>query len=289
MFNSKFGVGVLKHPGYNDIFSAAASIFGASEQADAAKYAADVQANAANQQMALQKQIFDTQQAQQAPYRASGYTALNQIGSMLPGQYTQYDTEGKPIGTATGSGYLTREFTNQDLNQYLSPNYAFQLQQGQQGLRNQQNSLGGLVGGNALQGMQDYTQNFAQNAYGNAFNQFQTQRGNIYNTLAGIAGIGQTSQQQANQMAQNYGTNVGNLATGSAAAQAASAVGSANAWAGGMQNVGNTIALNRMLNQGGGINSYNMLPNIGGISGSFSNLFGGSSFDNSPINTGTYI
>ena len=289
MFNSKFGVGVLKHPGYNDIFSAAASIFGSSEQADAAKYAADVQANAANQQMALQKQIFDTQQAQQAPYRASGYTALNQIGSMLPGQYQQYDTEGKPIGTATGSGYLTREFTNQDLNQYLSPNYAFQLQQGQQGLRNQQNSLGGLVGGNALQGMQDYTQNFAQNAYGNAFNQFQTQRGNIYNTLAGIAGIGQTSQQQANQTAQNYGTNVGNLATGSAAAQAAGAVGSANAWAGGMQNVGNTIALNRMLNQGGGINSYNMLPNIGGISGSFSNLFGGSSFDNSPINTGTYI
>lgn len=290
MFNPKFGIGILKHPGYNDIFSAAASIFGASEQADAAQYAADVQANTAAQQMALQKQIYETQQAQQAPYRASGYTALNQIGSMLPGTYTQYDAEGKPIGTATGSGYLTRQFTNQDLNQYLAPNYAWQLSQGQGALTNQLNATGGLVGGNALKGMQDYTQNFAKGAYTDAFNQFQTQRGNIYNTLAGIAGIGQTSQQQANTAAQNYGTNVGNLATGSAAAQAAGAVGSANAWAGGMQNVGNTIALNRLLNQGGGINSYNMLPNIGGISGSIGNLFGGGpSFDNSPINTGTYI
>ena len=256
MFNPRF-IGVLKHPGYNDPFSAAiavgGSLIGSAMSADAAESAAQTQADAANAANAQQLAIFNKQNAQQAPYRASGYSALNQIGSMLPGTYQKYDAEGNPIGTGTGSGYLTREFTNQDLNQYLSPNYAFQLQQGQQGLRNQQNSLGGLVGGNALQGMQDYTQNFAQNAYGNAFNQFQTQRGNIYNTLAGIAGIGQTSQQQVNQAAQNYGTNSANLMTGAAAAQAAGTVGAANAWSGGLQNAGNMYMLSNLLGQGGGI------------------------------------
>ena len=85
------------------------------------------------------------------------------------------------------------------------------------------------------------------------FNQFQTQRGNIYNTLAGIAGIGQTSQQQANQLAQNYGTNMANLGTGQAAAQAAGQIGAANAWAGGLQNAGNMYMLSNLLGQGGGI------------------------------------
>ena len=252
MFNRRF-VGILKHPGYNDpvsaIVSAGASLIGGAMSAGAAEDAANTQAAAADRQMALQKQIFDIQNAQQAPYRAQGYTALNQIGALLPGAYTKYDAEGKPMGTGTGTGYLTQQFTNADLNANLAPNYAFQLGQGQQALSRQQNALGGLVGGNALQGMQDYTQNFAGNAYQNAFGNFQTQRGNIYNTLAGIAGIGQTGQSQTNQLAQNYGTNMANLGTGQAAAQAAGQVGAANAWAGGLQNAGNMFALSRILGQ----------------------------------------
>lgn len=234
--------------------------------ADAAQSAADTQAAAADRQAQIQKQIFDIQNQQQTPYRASGYTALNQIGSMLPGQYQQYDDQGNPIGTATGTGYLTREFTNQDLNQYLAPNYGFQLQQGQGATRNALNATGGLIGGNALQGLQDYTQNFAQNAYGNAFNQFQTQRGNIYNTLAGIAGIGQTSQQQVNQAGQNYGTNVANLGVGAANAQAAGTVGAANAISGGIQNAGNMFMFNRML---GGSNPISSIGSTGGGAGAY--------------------
>lgn len=246
--------------------------------AGAAEDAANIQASAADRQSAVQKQIFDIQNQQQAPYRGVGYTALNQIGSMLPGQYQQYDAQGNVIGTGTGTGYLTREFTNQDLNQYLAPNYAFQLQQGQGATRNALNATGGLIGGNALQGLQDYTQNFAQNAYGNAFNQFQTQRGNIYNTLAGIAGIGQTSQQQVNQAGQNYGTNVANLGIGAANAQAAGTVGAANAISGGLQNAGNMFMFNRMLGgntslanvgSGGGGGAYTGGINFGGFSNPF--------------------
>jgi hypothetical protein len=252
MFNPRF-IGILKHPGYNDPFSAAISVggslIGAAMSGDAAESAADTQAAAADRQMQLQKQIFDIQNAQQAPYRGTGYTALNQIGSMMPGEYTKYDAEGKPIGTGMGSGYLTQQFTNQDLNANLAPNYAFQLGQGQGATRNLANASGGLIGGNALQGMQDYTQNFAGNAYQNAFANFQGQRSNIYNTLAGIAGIGQTGQTATNQLATNYGTNMANLGTGQAAAQAAGQVGAANAWSGGLQNAGNMFALSRLLKQ----------------------------------------
>ena len=252
MFNPRF-VGILKHPGYNDPFSAAimvgGSLIGGAMSADAAKDAGQMQADAARDQARVQKEIFDIQNKQQAPFRGTGYTALNQIGNLLPGQYTKYDAEGQPTGTGTGTGYLTKEFTNLDLNRYLAPNYEFQLGQGQGALMNQFNATGGLIGGNAQRGLIDYNQNFAKGAYGDAFNQFQTQRGNIYNTLAGIAGIGQTSVGQTGQALQNYGTNVANLATGGAAAEAAGRVGAANAYSGAIQNAGNTFALSRILGQ----------------------------------------
>jgi len=215
--------------------------------ANAAQNAAKIQAAAAQGQQQLQGQIFNTQNAQLAPARATGYGALNQIGQLGSGQYTQFDASGNPIGTGVGSGYLTNQFSNKDLNANLAPNYAFQLGQGQQALANQYNATGGLVGGNTLKAMQDYTQNFAGNAYQSAFNNYQTQRGNIYNTLASIAGLGQTAQGQSNTLATNYGTNTANLATGAAAAQAAGTVGAANAYSTGAQNIGNAYMLSSLL------------------------------------------
>jgi hypothetical protein len=236
--------------------SVASSVIGGAMSSKASKSAAQTQANTAEQQMQLQKEIFDIQNEQQAPYRAAGYNALNLIGSLTPGQYTQYDEQGNPIGTATGSGYLTRQFTNQDLNANLAPNYAFQLGQGQAALGNQLNVGGGLVSGNTLKAMQDYTQNYAGNAYQNAFANYQGQRTDIYNTLASIAGIGQKSVNQSGINATNYGTNVANLATGSAAAQAAGTVGAANAWSGAANNIGNMFTLGNILNPTSGGGGY---------------------------------
>jgi len=124
--------------------SVASSVIGGAFSSKASKQAAQVQADAATRQAELQKEIFDIQNAQQAPYRAQGYSALNQIGSMLPGTYQQYDAEGNPIGTGIGSGYLTQQFTNRDLNANLAPNYQFQLEQGLGATRNLANVGGGL-------------------------------------------------------------------------------------------------------------------------------------------------
>lgn len=243
--------------------SAVLGLYGASKTASAAENAAQLQAQAAANAQALQQQEFNTIQQQQAPQRAAGYNALNQIGALSAGPYQQYDVNGNPIGTGQGSGYLTRQFGAQDLNAQLAPNYAFQLQQGQ-GATNAVNNLGGgFIGGNALQGLQQFTQNFAGNAYQNAFNNFQTQRSNIYNTLASIAGIGQTGQTGVNQAGMNTATNIGQLGVGAAGALGQGQIGAAQAYGGALNQLGSNATLYALLNQNQSIaapQGYN--PNV---------------------------
>ena len=235
---------------------AGAGLLGGAMQADAAKSAANTQAAAAKDAAAQQKAMFDIVNAQQQAGRGAGYESFNQIRSMLPGQYTKYDENGKPIGTATGTDYLTHQFNAQDFQNNLDPSYQWRLQQGLAAAQNQANQGGGLISGNALKGIQDYAQGAASTEYQNAFNRYQTQRSNIYNTLASIAGIGQTAQQQANTAANNYVNAQTGLTTAAGAAQAAGQIGAANAISGGLQGAGSSYMLSQFLknpNTGGGL------------------------------------
>jgi hypothetical protein len=114
-------------------------------------------------------------------------------------------------GLINNQDYLTRQFNAADLNSNLAPNYAFQLSQGQMANQRAANMGGGSLGGNALRGLQDYTQNYASGAYQNAFNNFNTQRQNIYSTLAGMANIGTTSGGQLASLGNTLGGNLGSL------------------------------------------------------------------------------
>ena len=229
------------------VISGGASIVGGYLSGEAAKDAANTQAAAARDAQAQQKQMFDIQSAQQAAGRGAGYQSLNQLRSMLPGSYTQYDESGKAIGGGTGDDYLTHRFNAQDFQ--ADPGYAFILQQGQLANQAAANRAGGLIGGNALAGLQDYTQGAASTQYGNVFNRYQAERTGIYNTLAGIAGLGQTAQSQANQLGQNYANNVTGLITGAGAAQAAGQIGQANAISGGLQGAGSSYMLSQLMRQ----------------------------------------
>jgi hypothetical protein len=206
--------------------------------ASSANRAAQTQADAARQSAEMQKQMFDIQNAQQAPYREQGYAALKDIAGMKP--------------------YLTQQYGPEQFQQDIDPGYAFRLAQGQRALQGQQNAAGGLLGGNALAAMQDYTQGAASQEYGNAFNRFQTQRGNIYNTLASMAGLGQTSLGQTGQMAAQTAQGVGSAIAGAGQATAAGQIGVGNALAGGFSQYGNQQYLSSLLGQRG--NAVNLGP-----------------------------
>lgn len=222
-----------------------AGLVGSMISADASRRAANTQADASRQAQAEILAAGKKGAQQYAPYTQLGQTGINQLNTQLP--------------------YLTKSFTNADLNSYLAPNYQFGLQQGQGTTNAASNAAGGMMSGNALQGLNQFSQNYAQNAYQNAFNNYQAQQTNIFNRLSGIAGIGlQGATGAANAMI-GTGTNVANLTQGIGNAQAASQIGQANAYSGALTNIGNLAFLNSLgkggaPTSGGGGFDYSTLP-----------------------------
>jgi hypothetical protein len=192
-----------------------------------ANKAAKAQQEGTQAAIASQERMFNTQNEQQRPYREAGYSALSDIAGMKP--------------------YLTKQFGAEDFQAGIDPSYNWRLQQGNMATSNMANRAGGLIGGNALTGLNDYAQGAASQEFGNAFNRFQTQRSNIYNTLASIAGIGQTAQGQTSNLAQNTAANIGQAQIAGANAGAGGIVGGVNALTGGLQNYGNMQYISSLL------------------------------------------
>lgn len=241
---------------------AAATVYSANRGAGAATDAASIQAAASQYAADVQKAMFEKQNTQQTGYRAAGQNALANIGALGTGQYQRYDEAGNPVGTPeTGTGYLQKRFTAKDFAEGIDPSYAWRLQQGEEATRRAANVGGGQISGNTLKALNDYSQNSASTEYANAFNRFQTERGNIYNTLASIAGLGQTSLGQTGAQSATVAGNIGNAIQAGGAAQAAGIVGSANAYTGAVQSLGNQYYMSQLLKpkgDGGGGGGYNL-------------------------------
>ena len=206
---------------------AGAGLLGAKMTSDAARSAARTQADAAGAAAANERAMYEQSREDLAPYRESGYTALKDIERMKP--------------------FLTSQFGPDQFAQYLDPSMAFRQRIGTQATERMANVGGGAISGNTLRALTDYGQNLASTEYGNAFGRFQTERGNIYNTLANIAGMGQGAVNTGVTSTQNLASQLTGLTTGSAAAQAAGTVGSANAYSGALGNVGNMAFLSSLM------------------------------------------
>jgi len=204
--------------------AAVATIGGGYMQGQAAKSAAQTQANAADRAMAQERAMYEQSRDDLGPYRETGYTALKDIERMKP--------------------FLTAQFGPEQFGQYLDPSMAFRQRLGTQATERMANVGGGAISGNTLRALTDYGQNLASTEYGNAFNRFQTERGNIYNTLANIAGMGQGAVNTGVNAGQNFAATQTGLLTGQGAAQAAGTVGQANAYGGALGNLGNYAMLN---------------------------------------------
>jgi hypothetical protein len=214
--------------------------------------AASAQENAANNANATQWGMFNTTQQNLQPYMSSGSNALSSLNGQL--------------GTLNTPMAIQPSINNTNWQQYMSPAYSFQLQQGAQALQNSQAAQDGVLSGSALKGLINYNQNMAgtafQNAfndyqtqYGNQFNQYQTQNQNIYNRLSNLANLGENAAANVGQAATQTGANVANTQVGAGNAQAAGIMGTSNAISSAANNGMGYYMLNNLANSGGGFNS----------------------------------
>jgi hypothetical protein len=200
-----------------------------------ANKASKTQSQAATQAADVQRSQFEQTREDQAPYREAGYNALAEM---------QRTAGNVPGAFRFGAG-----------DYQADPGYAFRLSEGQKALDRQAAARGGLISGGALKAAQRYGQEMGSQEFGNAYNRALTgyntdvaRENQLYNRQAGLAGIGQTATNLVGTAGQNYTTNVGNLMTSGAAANAAGQVGMANAVTGGLGTYLNYSQNNALLN-----------------------------------------
>lgn len=157
---------------------------------------------------------------------------------------------GKPAPSTTAQ-MMPISGPSSPFEEYLDPSMAFRMNLGTKATERIANIGGGTLSGNTLRALTDYGQGLASTEYANAFNRFQTERGNIYNTLANIAGMGQNAVNTGVTAGQNFAGSTTGLLTGQAAAQAAGTVGAANAYGGALGGLGNLAMLSSFMKPSG--------------------------------------
>jgi hypothetical protein len=227
----------------------------AGAQSRAAMSAAELQHEDAQSALDFQKQMFGTEQQNQAPFLKAGQGAITDLSSLMKnGGFPDWTQQFQAPTAATEEN---------------DPGYKFRLQQGMDALQNSAAARGGLLSGNTAKALEDYSQNYASNEYSNVYgralgeyqqqyNQFQQNQANRFNRLGSLAGLGQISAGQLGQAGQSASGNISNILLGSGqqigqslqnagAARASGYAGVANALGGGIGDLGNLAMLYNLL------------------------------------------
>lgn len=201
----------------------------AKSQRKASEAATDATVQANRENIAFQKELFEQQRKDIAPWRDIGVQALQSLQRGL--ESGQFDP-----------GSFSFNFE-------ADPGYQFRLQEGQKAMDRSAAARGNLLSGGQAKALTQYNQGMASQEYGNAFNRAMQQhsvesarKGDQFNRLATMAGVGQTASQQMQAAGNVYGQQVGQ----------------------GTLNMGNAYA-NNALNQG------NIQANLMGAYGNIAN------------------
>lgn len=226
-------------------------------QAQAAERAGNVQADASRYAADLQKQMYDQSRADTLPWQQAGKQALGQLSRMVNGSPDFYDALGGEMHRNRNQGAYSGGLPAGELT--ADPSYQFRKQRGMDGIQASAAANGSLQSGATLKALNEYNSNLASQEYNNAWQRLKTdqnQRFNVdsnlrsqdynlfnsentrrYNQIANLAGVGQTANAQLSGLGQNAASNIGNATMQGANARAAGLVGSANARAGGYGNL----------------------------------------------------
>jgi hypothetical protein len=238
----------------------ASSLYGSHVQAEAAKSAAQLEAESRDKSLAFQEKVYEENKARQAPWLKAGTGAIDTLSGLIS----------KP-----GEGLLT-PFTDKftaptGLTEQNDPGFQARLKMGTDALQNSAAARGGLTTGGTAKDLTQFSQDYASNEYSNvygravqqyqqAYNIFRNNQTDTYNRLAGVAGTGQVSAQNLGGAGQNAAGNVSNInMTASsnigrdlqnAAYQTASGyAGATNAFSGMMSNLSGLEMLKKLLAQ----------------------------------------
>lgn len=255
------------------LIGSSASKSAANTQAQAAQNAAQLQYQASQNALDFQKQEFNTEQQNLAPWLQAGQGSLSNLQQLL--------------GSASNPGSLMQsypggQFTAPTESQMIAgdPGYQARMDLGEQALQQSAAARGNLLTGGTAQALDKFGQDYASNEYQNYYNQALNTYGtnynvwnqgqtNQYNRLASMAGVGQQTATQLGQLGQSAANGISNNLLGTAAnmgqqynnaaaANASGMIGSANAWSGALGGTANSLS-NLMLMQnmlGGQSNGY---------------------------------
>ena len=109
-------------------------------------------------------------------------------------------------------GSLLKNFGMSDYQ--ADPGYQFRLDEGNKALDRSMAASGRYLTPERQKALIEYNQNMGSQEYGAAYDRYNQNQGNIYNRLAGIAGVGQTAVAQNQQAGQQYGQSATDLYTG---------------------------------------------------------------------------
>lgn len=232
------------------LIGGAGSLLGGLFGSNASENAAKEQTQQEQQGLDFQKQIWQQEQQNLAPFLSAGTSSIGQLMTLL--------------GNGTFGPGSTPAFKAPTLSDAENqPGYQFSLQQGDKGILQGAAAAGGSISGGTIKQLAQFNQNLGENDYNNVFSQalagyqqsLATQAQQFQQLLA-PATIGVGATESLNNAGQATATNVGNIYSQIGNSQAAGTVGSANAWSNAFSGVGNSVTsailLNSLLGGGGG-------------------------------------
>lgn len=230
-------------------------------QGNAARDAANAQAQSARDASRAQQAQFERQVQLQEPFRQGGLTALRQYMALLGLSPPTVYEGGKPgTGKALYAdpnnpdfGKYSRDFGMSDFQ--ADPGYAFRLSEGLKGLDASAASRGGLLSGNTLRAITNYGQDAASQEYTNAFNRYQVNRRNRLGPLETLFGGAHESANTLSNAAGNLGQAQADAAYNLGNARASGYIGQGNALSGTIGGLTNAL---------GGFNYGGSLYGFGG-------------------------
>lgn len=195
------------------VIGAGVGIYGANK-------AAGAQTRASKNASDVERQMYDTTRGDLAPYRNAGSTGTNALMGLAG------------LGP---NGYAGIQSNLESL-----PGYQFTRTQGLKAVQNSAAARGLGVSGAALKGAANYATGLANSTYGDQFNR-----------LMGISQLGENAAAQTGAYGTQTANNIGQNIIGAGNAQAAGAVGGANAVGNAANSIGNLYTTNALLSSMG--------------------------------------